>query len=76
MVSGGMGVTKSLYVGDNFYCGTNGTSPILNILPGYKGLTPDASAVTYDISGVGTHYFWDNVQVTNKFIVGVSAGAA
>ncbi len=53
---------------------------ILNIMPGYKGTTQTAGFITYDIPGVGTHYFWDNLQAAmitpitdNTYTLGSSA---
>jgi hypothetical protein len=41
----------------------------LNIIPGYKAGTATSGYVTYDIPSTGTHYFWDNVEVSVNLTV-------
>jgi hypothetical protein len=41
----------------------------LNIVPGYKAGVATSTYVTYDIPSTGTHYFWDNVEVSGGLTV-------
>jgi hypothetical protein len=44
----------------------NNVTTTLNIYPAMKGNIVTDNYVTYDISGTGTHYFWDNVEVSGN----------
>jgi hypothetical protein len=41
----------------------------LNIIPGYRGSVQNNGWVTYDLPGIGTHYFWDNVEISSNLQV-------
>jgi hypothetical protein len=52
----------------NLYITNN--SQQLIIKPGYKGNTANSAYTTYDMGSTQTHYFWDNVEVSNDLTLG------
>jgi hypothetical protein len=47
-----------------------GTSSSLSIRTGARANNAATGFVQYEIPGQGTHYFWDNVEVSNRLTVG------
>jgi hypothetical protein len=47
-----------------------GTSSALSIRTGIRANNAATGYVQYEIPGQGTHYFWDNVEVSNRLTVG------
>jgi hypothetical protein len=52
----------------NLYITNN--SQQLIIKPGYKGNTANSAYTTYDMGSTQTHYFWDNVEISNDLTIG------
>lgn len=57
-VTGGVNIGKYLTV-----IGTGDINSYLYVQPGYKGNVVTSSYCTYEINGLGTHYFTDNIDV-------------
>lgn len=65
-ISGTLNVTTGATVGGttNFTRGTTG----LAITPNMRQTVESPGVVQYDIGGTGTHYFWDNVEISNNLL--------
>ncbi len=77
-ITGNLGVKGNLFTFSNLIVNSDGNSNNqLIIRSGYKGSSATNRYVTYDIGITGTHYFWDNMEVSaNVGIGGTSAPSA
>ena len=49
---------------------------MLEIRPGYKGITETVSYITYEKICSGYHYFWDKVEINNNLILDTFNGSS